>query len=116
MSTEMKENLVSATSDHQAMVNGTVFRQVLAQFPVKQKDKVPNAPQKIEITRTRSIGDMTVTEKKLIVDGKEAETTSDTKLTADEVREFEQKWSENWKPTLSDDTLPVGADQAFNLK
>jgi hypothetical protein len=112
----MKDNLVSATSDHQVLVNNVVYRQVLTQFPVKQKDKDPNAPQKIEITRTRSIGDKTITEKKLIIDGKEAETTSDTKLNQDEVREFEQKWSEHWKPILSDDSFPVGADQKLNLK
>jgi len=76
----MKENLVSATSDHQVLVNGITFQQVLTQNPVKQKDRNPNAAQKIEITRTRSIGDQTITEKKLIVDGMEVETTIDTKL------------------------------------
>jgi hypothetical protein len=76
----MKENLVSATSDHQVLVNGIIYQLVLTQNPVKQKDRNPNAPQKIEITWTMSIGDQTITEKKLIVDGMEAETTIDTKL------------------------------------
>ncbi len=100
----MESNLVSATSDYQVLLNETVFRQVLTQFPVNQKD--PKAPQQIEITRTRFIGDKTITEKKLIVDGKETDTTFETELTPDEVREFEQKWSELWKPVMSDDTLP----------
>ncbi len=110
------KNLVSATSDHQVLVNGITFQQVLTQNPVKQKDRNPNAPQKIEITRTRSIGDQTITEKKLIVDGMEAETTIETKLTQDEMREFEQKWSEHWKPVLTDDTMPIESNQNLDLK
>ncbi len=84
----MKENLVSATSDHQVLVNGIIYQLVLTQNPVKQKDRNPNAPQKIEITWTMSIGDQTIT----------------------------QQWSQHWKPVLTDDTMPIESNQNLNLK
>ena len=75
-------------------VDGVIYRETKTLTPVVTLD----GKEKQEIVFTRSIGDKSYSERKIISTENEETYLPETTMTWEEVQAFEEDWSKNWNP------------------
>ena len=95
----------SILSDHELEVDSVIYRELKSLNHVVIQDGPDTGKEKQVLVHTRSIGDKNYTVKKTNSEGSENEETEavveESNMTRHEVEAFQEEWSKNWNPNLS---------------